>query len=73
MTEKTLTKVREILRDRSRLQEMAETNYMLGWRFLSYEMLEEKLDGILTEIFGSCPIHLLVFSRPSSPPVATPV
>jgi glycosyltransferase involved in cell wall biosynthesis len=53
VTEETVNEVREILRGGSRLQEMAETNYMLGWRFLSYEMLEEKLDGILTEIYGS--------------------
>ena len=30
-----------------------ETNYMLGWRYLSYEMLEEKLEALLTNIYGS--------------------
>jgi hypothetical protein len=48
-----LTKVPEILSGDSRLQEMTKKNYMLGWRFLSYVMLEEKLEGILTEIYGS--------------------
>jgi hypothetical protein len=32
---------------------MAETNYMLGWRYLSYEMLEEKFEALLSNIYGS--------------------
>jgi hypothetical protein len=32
---------------------MVETNYMLGWRYLSYEMFEEKFEQLLLNIFGA--------------------
>jgi len=35
------------------ISQMAEKNYMLGWRYLSYEMLEEKLEQLLINIYGS--------------------
>jgi len=53
ITEKTIQDVRKILNDSDRLAEAAETNYMLGWRYLSYEMLEEKLEALLVNIYGS--------------------
>lgn len=53
VTEETLRQVHDILRNPKRREEMAEKNYMLGWRYLSYEMLEEKLESILTDIYGS--------------------
>ena len=53
ITDETLVNVRQILDNPERLTEMAEANYMRGWRYLSYEMLEEKLEGLLTNIFGS--------------------
>ncbi|PLC13875.1 hypothetical protein BV582_22775 [Bacillus paralicheniformis] len=53
ITEDTLDDVRRIISDPGRLEEMAEKNYMLGWRYLSYEMLQERLESILVEIYGS--------------------
>ena len=53
LTEDTLQHVRDLLSDPERRAAMAETNYMLGWRYLSYELLEEKLEGLLVEIYGS--------------------
>lgn len=53
ITDETLAKVRELIRDERRLVEMAERNYMLGWRYLSYEVLEEKLVSLLVEIYGA--------------------
>jgi hypothetical protein len=34
-------------KDPNRLADMVETNYMLGWRYLSYEALEEKFEQLL--------------------------
>jgi len=53
ITEETLDDVRRIISDDGRLAQMAEKNYMLGWRYLSYEMLQERLESILVEIYGS--------------------
>ncbi len=53
LTQKTIESVKAVLADEKRLDEMAETNYMLGWRYLSYEMLDEKLESLLTNIYGS--------------------
>lgn len=53
LTEETIDNVRGLLKNKKRIAEMAERNYMLGWQYLSYEMLAEKLEAILLEIFGS--------------------
>lgn len=53
LTKKTIKAVKDVLNNKKKMQEMAEKNYMLGWRYLSYEMLEEKLEGLLTNIYGS--------------------
>ena len=53
ITDETLDHVRQILDNPEKLSAMAEANYMRGWRYLSYEMLEEKLEGLLTNIYGS--------------------
>ena len=53
VTEQTLIDVRQLISDHQRLVEIAETNYMLGWRYLSYELLQEKLESVLVDIFGS--------------------
>lgn len=53
ITDETIANLRTIISDRPALARMAEHNYMLGWRYLSYEMLEEKLEGLLANIFGS--------------------
>ncbi|MBU2509734.1 glycosyltransferase family 4 protein [bacterium] len=49
----TIDSIIALLQNRDELAQMAESNYMLGWRYLSYEMLEEKLEGLLTNIYGS--------------------
>lgn len=53
VTDEAVAQVQAILDDPERQQGMAETNYMLGWRYLSYEMLEEQLEMLLINIFGS--------------------
>lgn len=53
ITEDTVRDVHRILRDAKQLSRMTETNYMIGWRYLSYEMLEEKLETLLTNIYGA--------------------
>ena len=53
LTEDTVSQVRQVLEDPDRLAEMVETNYMLGWRYLSYEALEEKLEQLLVNYYGS--------------------
>ena len=53
ITDETVQKVKDLMDDPKRLAEMAETNYMLGWRYLSYEMLEEKLETLLLNIYGA--------------------
>ncbi len=53
VTAETIQEVRDILDNPSLREEHAETNYMLGWRYLSYEMLEEKLEALLANIYGA--------------------
>lgn len=53
LTDDTIVEVKNLLTDKTRLDAMAEKNYMLGWRYLSFEMLQEKLESILVEILGS--------------------
>jgi glycosyltransferase involved in cell wall biosynthesis len=52
ITEETLERVRRTISDKQQLDAIAEKNYMLGWRYLSYEVLQEKLESILVEIYG---------------------
>jgi glycosyltransferase involved in cell wall biosynthesis len=53
ITGDTIKRVQQLLGNPDQLSEMVETNYMLGWRYLSYEMLEEKLEQLLINIYGS--------------------
>ncbi len=53
LTNQTVKRIKELIADPDRLEEMVETNYMLGWRYLSYEMLEEKFEQLLLNIFGA--------------------
>lgn len=53
ITDATLQGIRQVLEDPRRRERMVEANYMLGWRYLSYEMLEEKLEQLLTNHYGS--------------------
>jgi glycosyltransferase involved in cell wall biosynthesis len=53
LTDETVDKVKRVLEDPNRLAHMVETNYMLGWRYLSYEALEEKLEQLLINYYGS--------------------
>jgi glycosyltransferase involved in cell wall biosynthesis len=49
ITEETVNEVRRLIRDPERRARMTETNYELGRRYLSYEVLEEKLEALLTK------------------------
>jgi len=53
ITKQTITKINELLKNPERIAQMAEKNYMLGWRYLSYEMLEEKIEQLLINHYGS--------------------
>ena len=53
ITADTVQKVKDSINDPDGLAEIAEVNYMLGWRYLSYEMLEEKFEALLSNIFGA--------------------
>ncbi len=43
VSSKAVAQIEQILRDKSRLQEMVEHNYQIGMKYFSYEVLEEKL------------------------------
>jgi glycosyltransferase involved in cell wall biosynthesis len=47
VSSKTITQIDRILKDRNRLQAMAEKNYELAKRYFSYELLEEKLMHVI--------------------------
>lgn len=53
ITHKKIEEIRELLSNPDRITQMTEKNYMLGWRYLSYEMLEEKIEQLLVNIYGS--------------------
>lgn len=53
ITSETVQQVKRILDDPDQLVQMAETNYMLGWRYLSFEMLEEKFEALLANFYGA--------------------
>lgn len=53
ITQKTIDDINDLLKNPERIAQMAEKNYMLGWRYLSYEMLEEKIEQILINYYGS--------------------
>ncbi|MDI6688613.1 MAG: glycosyltransferase family 4 protein, partial [Desulfobacterales bacterium] len=53
ITQKTIDDINNLLKNPERIAQMAEKNYMLGWRYLSYEMLEEKIEQILINYYGS--------------------
>jgi glycosyltransferase involved in cell wall biosynthesis len=50
--EDTVNEVMEILRNRSKMEEMVNHNYRLAKRFYSYANLRRKLRFILTDFFG---------------------
>ncbi|MCP4110894.1 MAG: glycosyltransferase family 4 protein [Desulfobacteraceae bacterium] len=53
ITDDKLGRIKDMLNNQGRLAEMVEKNYMLGWQYLSYEMLEEKLEQLLVNYYGS--------------------
>jgi len=53
ITNDTIKKIEALLDNPDQISQMVEKNYMLGWRYLSYEMLEEKLEQLLINIYGS--------------------
>ncbi|MCP4629766.1 MAG: glycosyltransferase family 4 protein [bacterium] len=53
ITNGTIQRIQDLLGNPNQMAQMVENNYMLGWRYLSYEMLEEKLEQLLINFFGS--------------------
>ncbi|MBW2568384.1 MAG: glycosyltransferase family 4 protein [Deltaproteobacteria bacterium] len=53
ITQQTINKTNDLLKNPERMAQIAEKNYMLGWRYLSFEMLEEKIEQILINYYGS--------------------
>ena len=53
LTQDVVNEVKKVLADPERIALMGETNYMLGWRYLSYEVLEEKLEQLLVNYYGA--------------------
>ncbi|MEA3280669.1 MAG: glycosyltransferase family 1 protein, partial [Thermodesulfobacteriota bacterium] len=53
ITKQTINKINDLLKNPERIAQMAEKNYMLGWRYLSFEMLEEKIEQLLINYYGS--------------------
>ena len=49
----TVEYTRQVLKDKDRIAEMAETNYNLGLKYYSYSVLETKLRHLTTSIWGS--------------------
>jgi hypothetical protein len=59
ITDKTIGDIKRLLNDPIRLAQMVEKNYLLGWRYLSYEMLIEKLEQLLINIYGTEKVDVL--------------
>ena len=53
LTQQKINEIHRLLDDKKQQEEMAEVNFMLGWRYFSYEFLTEKLEQLLMNIFGS--------------------
>ena len=53
ITNGTIRRIKDLLDNPDQTAQTVEKNYMLGWRYLSYEMLEEKLEQLLINFFGS--------------------
>ncbi len=53
ITNEKVDEIKMLLDNPERMTRMVEKNYMLGWRYLSYEMLEEKLEQLLINIYGT--------------------
>jgi glycosyltransferase involved in cell wall biosynthesis len=53
ITNGTVKRIQDLLDHPNQLAQAVEKNYMLGWRYLSYEMLEEKLEQLLINFYGS--------------------
>ncbi|MBC8393570.1 MAG: glycosyltransferase family 4 protein [Deltaproteobacteria bacterium] len=53
ITNGKVDEIKMLLDNPERMARMVEKNYMLGWRYLSYEMLEEKLEQLLINIYGA--------------------
>ncbi len=53
ITQNTIDDINDLLKNPERIAKMVEKNYMLGWRYLSYEMLEEKIEQLLINYYGS--------------------
>lgn len=53
ITNHTINRINNLLSNPDLITQMTEKNYMLGWRYLSYEMLEEQIEQMLINHYGS--------------------
>lgn len=53
ITRNTINKINSLLKNPEQLDKMVEKNYMLGWQYLSYELLEDKIKQLLINYYGS--------------------
>ena len=53
LTNNTIQKIKNLLNNPGQTAQLVEKNYMLGWRYLSYEMLEEKIEQLLINYYGT--------------------
>lgn len=53
LSDDTVQKVKKLLKNPEKIARSVEKNYMLGWRYLSYEMLEEKIEQLLINYYGT--------------------
>jgi len=53
ITSDKVNNINMLLGNPEQMAQMVEKNYMLGWRYLSCEMLEEKLEQLLINIYGA--------------------
>jgi glycosyltransferase involved in cell wall biosynthesis len=53
LTDDTVQKVKNLLKNPKQMAQSVEKNYLLGWRYLSYEMLEEKFEQLLINYYGT--------------------
>ena len=53
LTDDTVQKVKNLLKNPKQIAQSVEKNYMLGWRYLSYEILEEKIEQLLINYYGT--------------------
>lgn len=65
LSRKTVQQVRDVLNSEERCGQMVDTNYAIASRHYSYELLRQRLNGILASLFGA-DIEPLAAQKPST-------